>query len=276
MADPRMAKRIMNEQKSFEKERSEIEEIGIYVKWDQNDVSKAKALIMGPPDTPYEYGFYLFEIDFPQDYPMNPPKVQFRTTDHRARLHPNLYVEGKVCLSILGTWPGDKWVSTYRLKTVLIQIQSLLHNHPITCEPAYENKEGKKEDLEYNTIVSYESTNVAVHFVLKNLPAKFKEFQPIMEKKFIENYTKITEKLDKEHKSREGKSMRAPCFSYQCNFKVKELQKNLAALHDKVNPKGAKKSPRKASPKAGPSSSSNKKRAGSPKSDTPTAKKAKK
>jgi ubiquitin-protein ligase len=46
----------------------------------------------------------------------DPPKVQFLTTGGgRERLNPNLYACGKVCLSLLGTWPGhskaEKWAA---------------------------------------------------------------------------------------------------------------------------------------------------------------------
>jgi hypothetical protein len=42
--------------------------------------------------------------------------VQFLTTGGgRERLNPNLYACGKVCLSLLGTWPGhskaEKWAA---------------------------------------------------------------------------------------------------------------------------------------------------------------------
>ena len=39
-------------------------------------------------------------------YPFEPPKVLILTVDGRTRINPNLYANGKVCLSILGTWSG--------------------------------------------------------------------------------------------------------------------------------------------------------------------------
>ena len=86
-------------------------------------------------DTPYAYGFFFFDIVFPANYPYSPPKVLFKTGDQRVRFNPNLYVEGKVCLSILGTWSGPGWTSICNLRSVMITIQSLLSNHPITNEP---------------------------------------------------------------------------------------------------------------------------------------------
>jgi hypothetical protein len=38
-----------------------------------------------------------------------PPQVSFKTTGGGSiRFNPNLYAEGKVCLSLLGTWSGGK------------------------------------------------------------------------------------------------------------------------------------------------------------------------
>ena len=42
-------------------------------------------------------------MTFPDDYPHNPPHVTLLTTDcGRVRFNPNLYSNGKVCLSNLG------------------------------------------------------------------------------------------------------------------------------------------------------------------------------
>ena len=69
-----------------------------------------------PTDTPYTGGVYEFDILFPvkaPGYPSVPPKVKFRTTGAGSvRFNPNLYNDGKVCLSLLGTWdgaPGEQW-----------------------------------------------------------------------------------------------------------------------------------------------------------------------
>lgn len=61
------------------------------------------ALITGPFDTPYEGGFFYFVIRCPPDYPIRAPRVKLITTgDNQVRFNPNLYKNGKVCLSILG------------------------------------------------------------------------------------------------------------------------------------------------------------------------------
>nr|XP_028956906.1 ubiquitin-conjugating enzyme E2 7-like isoform X3 [Malus domestica]XP_028956911.1 ubiquitin-conjugating enzyme E2 7-like isoform X3 [Malus domestica] len=58
--------------------------------------------IIGPPDTFYEGGFFNAIMSFPEDYPCNPPVVRFTS----EMWHPNVYADGKVCISILHP-PGD-------------------------------------------------------------------------------------------------------------------------------------------------------------------------
>lgn len=77
---------------------------------------QVRACITGPQDTPYAYGMFFFDILFPQDYPNIPPLMLLETTGGgRVRFNPNLYADGKVCLSLLGTWHGsehEKWNPT--------------------------------------------------------------------------------------------------------------------------------------------------------------------
>ena len=109
-----------------------------------SDVRHVTALIIGPPGTPYEYGFFEFTLKFGSDYPSKPPKVDARTTNNgRCRFNPNIYAGGKVCLSILGTWqgerPGEEWSSAQGLESILWSIQSLMSSNPYENEPGFEN-----------------------------------------------------------------------------------------------------------------------------------------
>ena len=83
-----------------------------------------------PSDSPYMGGIYEFDIEFPPTYPSVPPLVTFKTTaGGRVRFNPNLYESGKVCLSLLGTWPGDKWIpNTSTLLQVKINFNLSLHD----------------------------------------------------------------------------------------------------------------------------------------------------
>jgi ubiquitin-protein ligase len=111
---------------------------GIYYWADEANVRKGRAMIIGPSGTPYEYCPLFFGFEFPADYPFTSPNVLFLTSDGTTRFHPNLYVAGKVCLSILGTWQGPKWSAAMTISTVLQSIQSLLEPNPIVNEPGWE------------------------------------------------------------------------------------------------------------------------------------------
>ena len=80
---------------------------GIYYKHDDTDMLKGYAMIVGPEDTPYFGGFYFFKFKYPDNYPHSPPKVFFCTNGDGIRFNPNLYTNGKVCVSLLNTWSGD-------------------------------------------------------------------------------------------------------------------------------------------------------------------------
>lgn len=73
----------------------------------------SQVLITGPADTPYANGCFEFDVYFPPDYPNSPMLINMETTGHHTiRFNPNLYNDGKVCLSVLNTWhgrPEEKW-----------------------------------------------------------------------------------------------------------------------------------------------------------------------
>ena len=141
----------------------------IYIYFDKKDVKKIYAMIIGPTETPYYGGFFFFEIIFPDNYPTTSPSVKFLTTDGNVRFNPNLYANGKVCLSILGTWSGPKWEPVMTLRSVLLSIQSLMNQMPLKNEPGYENvKDTDTVCLQYTQYVQYNTYRVAILSVLEN------------------------------------------------------------------------------------------------------------
>ncbi len=99
---------------------------------DEDRFDFLRAVIFGPEDTPYDSGAFVFDIWLPLDYPSIPTKFQLLTTGAgRVRFNPNLYNNGKVCLSLLGTWSCPSWTPASTLWQVLVSIQRLI----IVSEP---------------------------------------------------------------------------------------------------------------------------------------------
>lgn len=155
---PQAKKRVL---KDIERVQQELSSQGIWYSMDETNLTRGKALIRGPAGTPYEGSLLVFSVQFPSDYPFSPPKVLFLTSDGETRFHPNLYVEGKVCLSILGTYPGPSWSGSQSLSSVLLSVLGLLDSNPLAHEPAYERgtlAETKHRDyadwVEYKVVAS--------------------------------------------------------------------------------------------------------------------------
>ena len=122
--------------------RSKLDNEHIYVWLNDENIYNMKFLVIGPKieKSPYQGGFYFFDCIIPKNFPLEPPRLKFVTTDGRVRFNPNLYSNGKVCLSILNTWNGPGWTTATTLKMVLLSLQSILHEHPIQNEPGYEKE----------------------------------------------------------------------------------------------------------------------------------------
>ena len=78
-----------------------------------------EVILPGTKGTPYEGGEFLLDVSIPEKYPMEPPRVSFRTPIY----HPNISASGKICLNILKS--GD-WSPLATLSLVFMAIQSLL------------------------------------------------------------------------------------------------------------------------------------------------------
>jgi ubiquitin-conjugating enzyme E2 G1 len=112
-------------------------------------VSADKKLIMSSLG-----GNFRCHLSFPPDYPHAPPSLVFKTP---IPFHPNIYVDGKLCISILHP-PGDdqygyesaneRWSPVQTPETILLSVISLLHSpndeSPANVEAATLWREEKK------------------------------------------------------------------------------------------------------------------------------------
>ncbi|KZT05999.1 uncharacterized protein LAESUDRAFT_759881 [Laetiporus sulphureus 93-53] len=125
----------------------------ILVRAYENRTDLLRSLIIGPENTPYQDAPFVIDWQLDSNFPQSPPIAHFLSwTNGNGRVNPNLYEEGKVCLSILGTWAGDKnetWnASRSSLLQAFVSIQGLvLVKEPWFCEPAYEKLRGTEEGI---------------------------------------------------------------------------------------------------------------------------------
>ena len=191
-----MSKRIIKDIENAET----LKNHGIYIYYKEENIREVWALIVGPEDSAYEGGLLFFNIKFIDDYPFIPQRVTFLTHDGRTRFHPNLYVEGKVCLSILGTWAGPCWTSTMSLSTILLSIQGLLDNDPMKHEPGWDIDSVKGRRLLYKEWVEYKMLEYNCWFQKQD--AGLNDWQiglkaQIGEEKLMEIYKKSEIKLSR-------------------------------------------------------------------------------
>ena len=218
-------RRIISDIKDIRK--NPLAEHGIYYEHDETDMLCGKALIIGPKDTPYADGFYLFKLKFPTNYPHAPPKVEFCTSDGITRFNPNLYRCGKVCLSILNTWQGDQWSGCQTLSSVLLAICTVLNNAPLLNEPGL-NRANPDFDV-YNEIIKYKNIEVAVLGMLDNVKNDPKHdfvlFGDIMHEHFQKNKEHIRQRVEKEiaDKNEEERVYNTTVYKFSIKTDYKKL-----------------------------------------------------
>ena len=191
-------KRIVNKDLK-EVQKMKLDELGIHIQFNEENMLQAKAIIIGPKDTPYENGILYFKIQFPTNYPFSPPKENYISSS-KYRIHPNLYVgkpsedfKGKVCLSILNTWSGPKWTTVMHVGSVLVSIQSLLDENPLRNEPGFE-KEKSLRNTNYNRVVEYDTYQQLIYKNCLLIGLDFKGFEEI-----IQEHIKKIQKRKKYH-----------------------------------------------------------------------------
>jgi len=104
---------------------------GFFVHADESNLFHWDAWIEGPSGTPYAGGVFKIHIEFPHDFPLNPPTITF-VSDF---WHPNVYKDGKVCISILhppgpdemsGEDESERWLPTRSIATIILSLISII------------------------------------------------------------------------------------------------------------------------------------------------------
>ena len=130
-----LMRRVMKEHKIMQSSLPD----GIFVRTWESRLDLLRVLIIGPFDTPYEFAPFVLDFHFGLSFPTASPDVYFHSwTGNAGRINPNLYEDGKVCLSLLGTWDADErneeWSSK---KSTVLQILVSLMGLVLVKEPYF-------------------------------------------------------------------------------------------------------------------------------------------
>ncbi|XP_062200148.1 probable ubiquitin-conjugating enzyme E2 23 isoform X2 [Phragmites australis] len=154
----------------------------IYVRVFEDRMDLIRAVIIGASGTPYQDGLFFFDFHLPPEYPQVPPSAYYHSGG--LRVNPNLYVDGKVCLSLLNTWTGrgnEVWdPSSSSILQVLVSLQGLVLNEkPYFNEAGYEKQvgtvEGEKNAVPYNEN-TYLLSLKSMLYILRRPPMHFEDF----------------------------------------------------------------------------------------------------
>ncbi|KAL2611996.1 hypothetical protein R1flu_023688 [Riccia fluitans] len=185
----------------------------IYVRVYEERMDLIRAVIVGAAGTPYHDGLFVFDIYLPPEYPGVPPVVHYQSGG--LRLNPNLYENGKVCLSLLNTWTGkgsEVWHPiTSSILQVLVSIQGLVLNEkPYFNEAGYDRQigsgEGEKNSIAYNE----NSFLLSCKSMLYHLRRPYMHF----------------EELTRQHFQQRGKRVIQACRAYLAGAEVGGLKES--------------------------------------------------
>jgi ubiquitin-conjugating enzyme E2 O len=152
--------------------------------WDSR-LDLIRVLIIGPNETPYEYAPFVIDFHLCSTYPQTPPEAYFHSwTNGHGPVNPNLYEDGKICLSLLGTWHTDErnegWSpAKSTLLQVLVSIMGLvLVKEPYYNEAGYDVHRSAPETKLNSALYTeraYFRSRAFIHHALTNEVAPFKQ-----------------------------------------------------------------------------------------------------
>lgn len=145
---------------------------GFIVRACEAQLGQLRAGVVGPASTPYSHVIFFFDIRLGSGYPQMPPQVRFHSLNRR--LNPNLYEDGNVCLSILGTWDGDdveSWnAKTSNLLRLLLSLQALVFvEEPYFNEAGYGKHRGTRDGEENSKKYNESALLLSIQYAIDSL-----------------------------------------------------------------------------------------------------------
>lgn len=111
----------------------------IFVRTWESRLDLVRVLIIGPHDTPYEYAPFMVDFHLCSSFPQTPPEAFFHSwTNGNGAVNPNLYEDGKICLSLLGTWHTDESNESWNsARSTLLQVLVSIMGLVLVKDPYY-------------------------------------------------------------------------------------------------------------------------------------------
>ncbi|KAH8383142.1 hypothetical protein KR009_007087 [Drosophila setifemur] len=145
---------------------------GVFVRAYEDRMDLISVMMLGPQRTPYQNALFFFDFQMGRDFPKSPPVCHY-ISYCTERLNPNLYEEGKVCVSLLGTWSGrdtEVWTPASTMLQVLVSIQGLiLVDEPYYNEAGYEKQRGTQLGNENSRVYNEMAIIKIAHSTVKQL-----------------------------------------------------------------------------------------------------------
>ena len=166
-------KRLMKEYKILKENKN------VVVQFDESNIYKLTVFVTGPLKTPYENGIFQFMVDCGNNYPIKPPNISILTTNNGTiRFNPNFYANGKLCVSMLGTWGQTTWNPVLQIETILLSIQSMMTEDPYHNEPGHEQHTNSDMCGNYAAKIRHEVIRIAIiqsckHFLQMKMGSDF-------------------------------------------------------------------------------------------------------
>ena len=170
-------------------------------------------------------------------YTYSTPELKYLTNDGVTRFHPNLYRNGKVCLSILNTWKGEQWTSCQTIRSILLTLLTLFHNAPLLNEPGISKTH--RDFIPYNKIIKYQNYKCGILGIVNqsHLPALFLPFFSFIKNHFLNEYENIKKRLEKEIMK---EKLQTPAITYvgvynlKINIDYKSILPKIIEIYNKL------------------------------------------
>lgn len=194
-------KRIQRDLQILKNNKDDLMKRGIYFYVNEANLMDMFFLIVpkekkeGVLISPYTGGNFLFQMTFPNDFPLSPPKTIFYPQQKTCRLHPNYYPNGKVCLSVINTWAQNDWSPSTSVMTLLSVLEERFNENAVCFEPGREMT-AISEKINFNNVVEIAKYKVCILDILKGTTSVFKPFKEEIIKEFNLNKEYLIERLE--------------------------------------------------------------------------------